>query len=277
MKTPAALLLVFLLSGCVAPTGQGSRLLPWNWFHPDANAAIAKADARKVQADAAAITAAHIETEKAEEALTFAPPSPPVEFARRTLAGGNGLLAQVATLSAEQRAISRQIVVDLFSGIPAKMDAANRQQTKVEAQTVKVSRELTDAGEKVDAAQAGLLATNLSNSTDAAKYRKLWFWIWVVAGGWLFLQLLAGIARFYPTFGPVARIAGFLSAPAVQASYERVTSGISKAVMDAEVAGSAVVSNLRAHLDGPLDETEKKVIHAKVLTAKKKAAAVANG
>lgn len=268
----ALLVFVLLFSGCVsAPTGQGSRLLPWNWFHSDANAGAAKADAAAQSARLAAVEAAHVETVKAGVALNYAPDSPPVEFARRTLGNGNGLLAQVAALSAERDAIARKIVVDLFTGTPTEAKAANAAQTASEKTGAKVSRNLTEADQDVASATAGLASANLANAGDAAKYRRLWFWIWVVVGGWLLLQLLSGIARFYPTFGPIARVAGFLSAPAVQASYERVTQGISSAIMAAEKVGSGVADSLRAHLDGPLDAAEKHIIRAKVDGAKKKA------
>jgi hypothetical protein len=276
MKFTPLLLCLFLTSCVSAPTGQGSRLLPWNWFHPDANAKLANATTRENNAEDAAVHTAHTESRKAELALEGAGDSASVAAARRFLGNSNGLLAQVSPLTATEETTARKIVSGLLSGSAEFIPAAEKLQATAEKTAGKQSREIEAANAAIVEAQGKLASANAVNMASAEKYRRLWFLIWCIIGGWLLLQLLSGIARFYPTFGPIARVAGFLSAPAVQASYERVTKAISTAVVDAEKAGSAVAENLRSHLDGPLDEAEKKVIHAKVLTAKKKAAAAAN-
>ncbi len=260
MKLRAALLSVFLLAGCATPAGQGSRLLPWNWFHADANARLDKAEARTTAAEDKAVRAAHVETYKAGLALAFVADSPAAALTRRTLGNGNGLLAQVAPLTAAEDAAARQIVADLLSGSAERAAAAERAQAAAESAATKLSRELSAAADNLAAATGKLAAANLENATAAAKYRRIWFWIYAIAGGWLALQLLSGIARFYPGLAPVARLAGLLSAPAVQAAYDRTTGAVGRALSDAGRVSASVADTMRSFLDTHTDAAEQTAI-----------------
>jgi hypothetical protein len=258
----AAASLLLLLAGCATPAGQGSRLLPWNWFHPDANKRLEKAEARSERAADSTVHAAHVETAKAGLALAGAGDAPAVQAARRFLGNANGLLAQVAPLTATEDAAARSIVAGLLSGSAEFIAKAEKAQAAAEKDNAQVSRELAAAGAALETATGKLAQANRENAESAAKYRRLWFWIYCIAGGWVALQALSGLARFYPGLAPVARLAGSLVAPAVQAAYTRATAGVSKAIADAEQAGNGAAETLRTYLDPRLDTAEQVVIAA---------------
>lgn len=258
---------VFTLAGCNSPAGQGSRLLPWNWFHADANKRLEKAEAKTEHLEHEAVHTAHVETVKAGLALAVAGDSKPVEIARRTVGNAKGLLAQVSPLTAAEDAEARSIVDDFLSGQVERVAAAERAQAAAEKQNGQLSRDLAAASEALKVAEGKLAQANLENATAAAKYRRLWFWIYTIAGSWVALQILAGISRFYPALAPVARVAGLVSAPVVQAAYERTTSAVARAIVDAEKISTQTADTLRYYLDPRADEAEQAVIKTKVQKA----------
>jgi hypothetical protein len=255
-----AVALLLVLAGCATGAGQGSRLLPWNWFSPDANARAAKADANLDRRQADAVHAAHREVAKAQLVLRAAPVSAERELALRFLGNGLGLLDQVRPLAATEAADDRALVADFLSGLPERMAAAEKRQAEAEGAAAKLSRDLAAAQALIDEANRKLAEANRTNAEGAAKYRRLWFWIYAIAGGWLALQLLAGAARFYPGLAPVAAIAGRLSAPVVQAAYERATVAVGRALATVEKASDAAGQLVRAQLDAETDAAEQTMI-----------------
>lgn len=88
-----ALLLTLAIAGCTAPTGRGSRLLPWNWFAPDHAAQLDTAKEATGQAEDKLVKQAQIENEKTVEALKAAPPdNRAVQVASRTADNAKRLL-----------------------------------------------------------------------------------------------------------------------------------------------------------------------------------------
>ena len=253
-----------LLTGCATTVGQGSRLLPWNWFHPNANARLVKAETRVDAAEDKTVHAAHVETYKAGLALAVAADSPAVVTARRTLGNGNGLLSQVAPLTATEDAEARQLIGDLLSASAERVARAEKQQAAVEGENARISRELSAAAASLNTATGKLAAANAANAEAAAKYRRIWFWIYAVAGGWVLLQVLSGLARFYPGLAPIAHLAGSIAAPAVQAAYTRATTAVSKAIADAEKAGNGAADTIRTFIDARMDSPEQHVISSQL-------------
>lgn len=251
---------LLLLTGCASPAGPGSRLLPWNWFHPDANARQEKAAARVELAGERTVHAATGEIYKASIAAQSLAPGRPRDVTTRFLGSGLALLQQVSPLTAAETADALAIAQGLLSEEAAAREAAEQRQAATESANARLSRDLAAAGLALDGATGKLASANRANAEGAAKYRRIWFWIYLVAGGWLALQAVSGLARFYPGLAPIAHFAGALSAPAVQAAYTRATTGVSRAIADAEKAGNGAAETLRAFLDDRLDETEKAVI-----------------
>jgi len=260
VATSFLLVILVLLSGCASPAGPGSRLLPWNWFHPDANARMEKATTRADVAGAKTVHAATGEIFKASIAAQALAPGRPKDVTTRFVGSGLALLQQVSPLTAAESADALAIAQGLLSEEAAAREAAEQRQAASETANARLSRDLAAAGLALDGATGKLASANRANAEGAAKYRRLWFWIYAVAGGWLALQAISGLARFYPGLAPIAHFAGSLAAPAVQAAYTRATSGVSKAIADAEKAGNGAAETLRAFLDPRLDTAEQAAI-----------------
>jgi hypothetical protein len=109
------------------------------------DAAVAKTGAAEKKVTIAednVLTGAHREFVKAGVALELAPKGPEVDYARRFVANGNGLLNQINPLAAADTSLDRQLVMDLLSRNEARATAAEQRQAQAEGANSKLSVEL---------------------------------------------------------------------------------------------------------------------------------------
>jgi hypothetical protein len=263
------ILALFVLSGCATNGGRGSRILPWNWFAPDHSTQLQTAQGKTGQAEDALVKQAQIENAKTVEALRAAPQADrAVQVASRTAANAQQLLDRAAgPVKAEDLQALHETVKNLLSENADLRATGEHQQAAAEQTQTKLANALDAAREREATLTAKLQESDLRYQAEAEKHRRLWFYVYAIAGTWIALQLLAGIARFYPALQPVARIAGMVSAPAVQAGYERLTHAVGEAISNAEKVSTATAEMLRQHLDGPMDAGDQNLIREKYLKA----------
>lgn len=252
---------LFALAGCsTMQSGRGSRLLPWNWFAPDRAGQLEAQQDHTAEAKAKVMHQAHIEFSKIIIALEEAENSAAVLQARRFAQNGLALMAQADPLTAEETTKLTQLVRDLRSPDVSTAAAAERQQLKAEDKNNDLAQDLKKSQEREQELTTKLQESDRRYQAEAEKYRRLIFWVCLIAGGWIVLQLLAGAARFFPQLAPVAQIAGMVSAPVVQAAYNRTTAGIGRAISDAEKTGQATAELMRSFLDPHTDTAEQAAI-----------------
>lgn len=254
----ALVILLLLLTGCVGPTsGRGSRLLPWNWFSPDRAGQLERAQGRTDGAEQRLVDEAHRDLGKTVETLGQDPA--PTKYTLQALRFGRhglGLLDQVKAVPFADQQADAQLVRDLLSENADVRLAAIRRQADDDARATGLAKDLEAARAKEAALTTQLQESDRRYQEQAEKYRRVIFWVAVIGGGWLVLQLLAGAARFYPGLAPVARIAGMVSAPVIQAQYNRLSSGIGQALASA----GAAAEMLRPHLDTHTDVADQQAI-----------------
>lgn len=262
MKRAVMVLFLFTLAGCSTPAGRGPRWLPWNWASPDHATQLEAAQGRTHEAEARQVKVAQQHVRATAQALATEPePSRSVEVARDLNARADAALAQaVGPLSAEEDRTLARMVAQLTSenaALRAEGAAALAARDRHEAA---LSREIEILRAREAEVTSRLIESDRRYQAQAEKHRRLWFWIWLILGGWIVLQILAGIARFYPALAPVSRLAGMVTAPALQASYDRFSTAVGRTLADAQRASDDVAERLRDLLDRNTDAPEQQAI-----------------
>jgi len=236
--------------------------LPWNWFSPDRVAQLEKVEARTTAAETVVVKAAQVENAKTIEALKTAPQADrSVQVASRTSANAQLLLDKaVGGISPEEALKLRDTVAALVSENAELRAAGEASQQSAERTLARQAGKLDELRTDMAALTEKLKSADLAHQATAAKYRKLWFWIYVIAGGWLALQLLAGASKFYPALSPLAKAAGHVTAPILQAMNNRVHTAVGKALAAADKLKDGTADILRQHLDATTDEAEQRQI-----------------
>lgn len=255
-------LLLAALAGCASSAGRGPRWLPWNWAAPDHATQLERSQSRTAQAADAQVKAAQENVRATGQALAAEPaPSLPVQVARELNARADASLAQAvgAITAATDRDLALMVarLTSENEGLRARGAADLATRDRAEAA---LSRSLEEAREREAVVTSRLIESDRRYQEQAEKHRRLWFWIWLILGGWFLLQIVSGLARFYPGLAPLARAAGMVSAPAIQASYDRLTTAGGRAIADAEKTSKAMADMLREFLDRNADEPEQRAI-----------------
>jgi len=264
MRVALSILLAVMLAGCASHTGsRGSRALPWNWFAPDRVAALEKAEGRAALASAALVKEAQANVRATSHAIAVAPASREVAVAHEFNTRADAQLAQaVGTVTATQDARLRGLVDKLRSELDAEREAGSREL----AQRDRAAASLSDALKRSEAAVASaterLKASDLKYQAQAAKYRRLVFWVVAGVVAWFALQLLAGAAKFFPALSPVSRVAGLVSAPVSQALANRSLGAVGRALAGVERLSANAASFARQQLDAETDVSEQQQIRA---------------
>lgn len=263
-----ALWLLFV-TGCASPAGRGSRLLPWNWFSPDRVAQLEKAESKTAAAETAAVKAAQVENAKTIEALKTAPSADrSVQVATRTANNAQLLLDQaVGPVPPETVFKLRETVAALVSENAELRATGEAAQARDERTIATQAQKLDEARAREDTLTEKLKASDLRYQAEAAQARKWKFWIVAIVGGWLALQILSGLAKFYPPLAPIARAAGAVSAPVAQAMLDKAHRAVGQAIATAEKVSSATAEQLRNHLDATTDEAEQQAIRRAYIAA----------
>lgn len=251
-----------LLSGCTTTSGRSSRLWPWNWFAPDHATQLQGAQQDTQEIEDKISKRVQIEVAKVLEALKSAPQeNRAVKVATRAAENAQNMLNQAAgPISAEDLAALKETVQNLLSENAELRATGERQQAAAEVINTSLSGALDDSRSREKEMTEKLQQSDLRYQAEAEKSRRLVFWGCVIVGGWILLQLLAGVSRFFPQLAPVAQLAGMVSAPVVQSLYNRATTAVGQAIASAEKVSTATADVLRVHLDGPLDEADKIVV-----------------
>jgi hypothetical protein len=264
----AALLLLFSLCGCASPAGRGSRLLPWNWFSPDRAGQLAEQQKATTGAEHELVKAAQENVRATSQALAVAPASQAVTVAQDFNGRADAQLAQaVGALPADKVQQLEQLVAQLTSENAEIRAAGAVELAKRDKAESALAAALEDSRNREAKLTEQLKQSDLQYQAQAEKYRRVVFWVAVIAGGWLALQLLAGISRFYPGLAPVARLAGMVSAPVVHAAYERVTAAGGRMLADMEKSSAVLAEQVRGLMDTHTDPADQVAIRAKFNTA----------
>lgn len=196
------LLLALALAGC--STSGKHWWSPATWMSSKPAERVEVAESKLDAAQDKAVRSARAEVTKAATALISAPESRPVEVARRTIGNAQTLLDQVAgPLTAEEAADIRKIVADLLSENATVRAAAEKAQGEAESKVSKLSRDLAEAGVKLDAANGKLAAGFARENALADELRneralKAWIigggsiLVIILGGGWVYLQIATG-------------------------------------------------------------------------------------
>ncbi|MCW5548877.1 MAG: hypothetical protein KIT44_07925 [Opitutaceae bacterium] len=268
MRTAALLALCLALAGCSTQTGRGSRLLPWNWFAPDRATQLEQQQQRTGEAEKQVLRGAQEDVRATGHALAGAEPSRAVDTAKSFNAKADAKLGQaLGSLTAEQDGKLLALVLQLTSELAEERAAGAAELRRRDSREAAQSAALAEAREREAALTAKLVESDGKYQAQAEQARRWKFWIFAIVGGWIGLQVLAGLSRFFPNLAPVSHLAGSIAAPAVQAAYNRVTTTVGRAIADAEKAGQGVADTIRGYLDGPMDAEDQGVIHQKYKTA----------
>lgn len=273
-----AIILSVALAGCAtAPAARGSRLLPWNWFASDSTAKVEQAQARGDAADdklrreaqrMAQATKLAIDEEKARQLavggvsreLTTA-----AEYAGRTVAllnASEGFLAFDVQRELAEMVRQRNSAVEAERARGDKLlTAADRIAENAATLKVKSEQALAAAQKQVGAEQQRALVAE-------EKYHRVWFCIWCALGGIALLKVLPLLAGAFPALAPIARVASWVVAPTVQAGYSKLRATVGGLIASAEKAGNLTAEAIRAHLDGPITESEQSELHRHYTAAK---------
>jgi hypothetical protein len=270
MRLALALLVALtLLAGCASSAGRGSRALPWNWFAPDHATQLETAQARTRDAEGTQIKAAQENVRATGQALAAEPsPTLPVQVAKEFNNRADAALAQAAgPLTAATDRDLALMVGRLTSENESLRAAGAVELARRDRAEAAISRELEALRAREQATTAKLIESDRRYQEQAEKHRRVWFWIYLIVGGWVLLQVLSGLARFYPGLAPVARAAGMVAAPAVQAAYNRTTTAIGRALADAEAVSKDTADGIRKYLDAQTDAAEQVAIRESYLTS----------
>jgi len=252
------------LSGCTSPhSSRGSRVLPWNWFSRDNVAALEKAEGQAALASAALVKEAQANVRATGHAIAIAPASREVAVAHEFNTRADAQLAQaVGTVTATQDATLRVLVDRLRSDLENERESGQRELAQRDQHAASLSDALAKSEAAVAAATERLKVFDLRYQAQAAKYRRLMFW--VIAGGsaWIALQLLAGLSRIYPALAGVSRVAGLVSAPVSQALANRSLGAVGRALAGVERLSQNAANFTRQQLDAETDAAEQQQIRA---------------
>jgi len=268
MKTIAALLLVCLLAGCASNPGRGSRLWPWNWFAPDHATQLVQAQERTGEQERKVLKGAQEDVRAAGHALAGAESSRAVDTAKAFTAKADAKLGQaLGSLTAEQDQQLLALVLQLTSELAEERASGAAELRRRDGRENALARDLEESRASEAAIKDKLIESDRRYQAEAEQARRWKFWIFAIVGGWVALQVLAGISRFYPALQPVARLAGTVAAPAVQAAYNRVTNAVGRAISDAEKVSTATADTIRSYLDPITDEADQQAIRETYLHA----------
>ena len=250
-----------LLGGCSTPAGRGSRLLPWNWFAPDRVAQLEKAEAKNDEAAQNLGKSAQEDVRAAKDALAKAPDSLAVATARQFNNRADAKLGEVfGPLTVAKDLELQQLVDKLCSDLP-EINAEGINEMLIRDRAAMADSEaLRKSRESIADLTDKLKTSDLKYQATAEKYRRVLFWIGLAVGGFLLLQVLSGLAKFYPSLAPVANLAGRVVAPAIQAASDKLHRAVGKAIAEAEKAADGSAAILRKYLDATTDEDHQETI-----------------
>jgi len=140
--------------------------------------------------------------------------------------------------------------------------AGERELAARDRQAAGLAGELSRAREREQAATERLKRLDVRYQEQAAKYRRMIFWVVVAGLVWLGLQVLAGAARIAPGLAPVSRLAGLISAPVSQALANRSLGAVGRALAGVERLSVSAADFARAQLDAELDSAEQRAVRA---------------
>lgn len=276
-----------MLPGCsLVPSGKAGKIW-WNpitWFsNSEANAADKAREKREAAADkledakADARHAAHVEFEKTGLLLQQAPPSKPVDLAKRTTANGLALLDQERPLTASEMKEVRQLVADLLSDAADVAAKAQLKQQEAEGALGKVSDKLSDAQAKLQAREEAFTkaSTELRQAFDrenalANQVRNFWFIIFGLAALWMVGVLLNAAAKIHPGIAGIAGAVNAVVSPTLAFAKSRAESGLKKlgeAITEARAKAPDVAERFVTFVDDHLDSDHKQVVKAAADTA----------
>jgi|GEM_PF-2313109 len=252
------------LSGCASHGGsRGSRVLPWNWFARDNVAALEKAEGQAAFASAALVKEAQANVRASGHAIAVAPASREVQVAHEFNTRADAQLSQaVGSVTATEDASLRELVDRLRSELVAERESGTRELAARDRNAAVLSDALAKSEAAVVAATERLKVSDLKYQAQAAKYRRLVFWVVAAVVAWFALQLLAGAAKIYPALGGVSRLAGMVSAPVSQALANRSLGAVGRALAGVERLSANAASFTRAQLDAETDPAEQQQIRA---------------
>jgi ElaB/YqjD/DUF883 family membrane-anchored ribosome-binding protein len=258
------LLLVLLLTGCTSSPGRGSRLAPWNWFSPDQSTAL-QVQEQKTEAAADKLVKKAQENVRATGKGIALLPSGLLKqvLEEYNTRADSELAVAVGALPAqtdrELATLVQQLTSDNAALRAQGADAAEKRQ-RIESG---LGRELEEARQREAALTDKLQASDLKYQAEAEQARRWKFWIGAGIAGWLALQVLTGLARFYPALAPLSHLTGMLSSPAMHAAYNRVTSATGQALADAERISKEAADTIRQQIEAPMDAADQAAIRKK--------------
>jgi hypothetical protein len=254
-----------ILAGCSAPqNSRGSRLAPWNWFSPDQSTALQVQEQKTDAAEDKLVKKAQENVRATGKGIALLPAG----LLKQVLEEYNNradseLAVAVGALPAATDHELATLVQQLTSENAAQRAAgatAAAQREKIENG---LGRELEEARKREAALTDRLQESDLKYQAEAAQARKWKFWIGAAIGGWLLLQILTGLARFYPALAPLSHFTGMIASPALHAAYNRLTSATGQALADAERVSKEAAETIRQQLESPMDAADQAAIRKK--------------
>ena len=262
MRWCLTLLLAFLLTGCASTGGRGSRILPWNWFAPDHVTIVEESQQEIRDAERIAVKSAQIENAKTIEALKTAPPADrSVQVATRTAANAQSLLdTAVGSVPPAELLELRATIAQLLS---ENEEIRAQGEENQQAAEIRFSLQADALGE-LRSENAGLIeklkVSDRKYQAQAETFRKYRFGFIALILLWLGLQLLSGASKFVPSLAPIARAAGYVTAPVLQAVNDKVHRGIGSAIALAEKTSTATADHMRVVLNSRIDDDNQDAV-----------------
>ena len=127
--------------------------------------------------------------------------------------------------------------------------ALDRQAEKLQAAQAKQKARIAEAIEKEHAAYA--------RAREAEeKYDRMWFYIYMGVGAFIFIQLLPLLATVFPALALPAKAANAVLAPVATASLAKMKRATGAVIALAE-KGTVTAAAIREHFDPPLAEADQ--------------------
>ena len=270
MKTTLLALCLLFLTGCVsAPSGQGSRLAPWNWFSPDSSAKIERQVERRDVARDDLRTAAQqfiegarlaIDAERARLATGGGASTELDTAATLTKRAGDSLNKSEGALDPATLRAAEVLVAQLTSELDVERKAGAKTLRSWDADTQSAARQLNAAADRIGDLEKISAAEKQRALAAETKLNRWKFWAFCLIGGWLFLQILPMLSVLFPAIAPAARVAGMIVAPAVQAGYNRTRDAAGAAIRAVEKISITAANAARVALDGPLTVADQEEV-----------------
>lgn len=284
MKRLFVILLCLTLAGCVSTGTRGSRLWPWNWRASDSTAKLQKQQTKSDQADstlrknAQEFTEAEraaIAAEKARQLKETGTTSREIDTASEYADRAANSLAQTeGPLPAARIRELEQMVADRNSTIAQERSRGDKAIGALDKLAGVAAEAKVRAQKEINALHVRIGEEQQRALVAEEKWNRMKFIGWsILIGGlviWLGGQVLTRLAETNPVFGPVAAGFNMLAAPALKASWNKVsdmTRRVGEFMADVRKQVPAAAGQVELLLDGVMDAHHKEAIAAAATAA----------